>query len=265
VLVRTHAHAMLYDAGPRYSVESDAAQRVLLPLLRALGDLRLDRLVLSHRDSDHMGGAGSLLAGVRVDAVSSSLDAGQVQHDSPAVARWTRCESGQSWQWDGVRFDMLHPAASAYAKRLPANAMSCVLAVTDAAGTRMLLTGDIPAAQEQAIIERHGEALRAAVLFAPHHGSRTSSSESLLKAVQPRLAVVQAGWRNRFGHPAPEVLARYAQHSVRIVRTDHCGAWSWRSDGGHGRCEREASRRFWHHRGGTPGESAAASDEAAAE
>lgn len=265
VLVRTHAHALLYDAGPRYSVESDAGQRVLLPLLRALGDRRLDRLVLSHRDSDHIGGAGSLLAGVRVDAVSSSLDADQALRESPAVASWTRCESGQTWQWDGVRFDMLHPAASAYAMRLPTNAMSCVLAVTDAAGARMLLTGDIPAAQEQATINRHGEALRAVVLFAPHHGSRTSSSEPLLDAVQPRLAVVQAGWRNRFGHPAPEVLARYAQHGVRIVRTDHCGAWRWRSDDSHGRCEREASRRYWHHRPGRPGEGAAASDEPAAE
>ncbi len=90
--------------------------------------------------------------------------------------------------------------------------------------------------------------LRADVLIAPHHGSKTSSSAPFLDAVQPRVAVFQAGYRNRFGHPAPEVMARYRERGVAAHVTPACGAWLWLGDASDtGLCQREAVRRYWHH------------------
>jgi competence protein ComEC len=81
----------------------------------------------------------------------------------------------------------------------------------------------------------------------PHHGSQTSSSTVFLDAVAPRIAFVQAAYRSRFGHPAPGVLARYAERGVSMRRSDTCGAWTWTGQGP-GTCEREDARRYWHHR-----------------
>jgi competence protein ComEC len=111
-----------------------------------------------------------------------------------------------------------------------------------------LLTGDIEAAQEAALLQRHGERLSAEVLLVPHHGSRTSSTPPFIEAVQPRVAVVQAGYRSRFGHPAPAVEARYAGRAISFVRNDGCGAWTWPAAGAP-RCERQIARRYWHHPG----------------
>jgi competence protein ComEC len=119
-------------------------------------------------------------------------------------------------------------------------------------GASLLLTGDIEAAQEAALLQRAGPALRSSVMTAPHHGSRTSSTAAFLLAVQPQVAVVQAAYRSRFGHPAPEVLARYARRDIHVVRTDLCGAWTWASQGGalgSGQCERQRAKRYWHHQG----------------
>ena len=109
-----------------------------------------------------------------------------------------------------------------------------------------MLTGDIEAAQEAALVARHGLALRSQVLLVPHHGSRTSSTEVLVLAVAPGTALAQAGYRSRFGHPAPEVEARYRALGVELLRSDRCGAWSWDARGA-SRCERVAAARYWHH------------------
>ncbi|HEX6363770.1 MAG TPA: DNA internalization-related competence protein ComEC/Rec2, partial [Albitalea sp.] len=246
VLVRTHRHLLVYDAGPQYSRDNDAGQRVLLPLLRALGETRIDRLVLSHRDTDHVGGARALMEGVAVAEVWSSLEPGHPLLASPARA--TRCAAGQRWSWDGVRFEVLQPPGSAYEGAARPNALSCVLKV-EGDGGRVLLTGDIGREQEARLVSQHAERLPADVLLAPHHGSRTSSTPVFLDAVRPRVAVVQAGFRNRFGHPAPEVLDRYAERGIAVVATPACGAWRWPADAaGAGVCTRDAARRYWHHR-----------------
>jgi competence protein ComEC len=253
VLVRTQRQLLLYDTGPRYSPEADAGGRVLLPLLRALGETRVDHLVLSHRDADHVGGAATLLQGLPVTRISSSLEDG---HPLRAAAPHQPCVAGQDWTIDGVRFHFLHPLAGAAQTRIKPNALSCVLQVQAAQGGRIaLLAGDIEAAQERQLVQRAGAALKSDLLLVPHHGSRSSSTDTLLDTVQPRLAVVQAAWRSRFGHPAPEVLARYDMRGIEVFRSDHCGALRWRSDGGPPRCERVAARRYWRHPGATaPGE-----------
>ena len=105
--------------------------------------------------------------------------------------------------------------------------------------------------------ERQGDALRSTLLLAPHHGSKTSSTPEFLAAVQPELVLIQAGYRNRYGHPAAEVVARYQAlgesyvdaKRLEMIDTPHCGAFSWQSNLPHnGACARETGRRYWHHR-----------------
>jgi len=247
-LLRTHSHLLVYDAGPAYSRDSDAGQRVLLPLLRSRGEDRIDRLVLSHRDTDHTGGAASLLAGWPVGDLSSSLEDGHPLRDAGVPA--ARCASGQSWTWDGVRFEVLHPYADDYARPHKPNAISCVLRVVAANGRSALLAGDIERPQEGTLVERVGAGLRSDLLLVAHHGSRTSSRADFLDAVQPEVAVIQAGYRNRFGHPVPEVLARLHERDIVVATTPACGAWRWVSDrpAATGTCERDRVMRYWHHR-----------------
>ncbi|QHE87132.1 DNA internalization-related competence protein ComEC/Rec2 [Hydrogenophaga sp. BPS33] len=241
VLLRTAHHSLLYDTGPRYGAQPDAADagdRVVLPLLRALGE-RLDAVVVSHSDSDHAGGAATVQADQPQARWLSSFDA------DPA----RRCVAGQRWQWDGVDFEVLHPQPGDYAEngqgRLSSNAMSCVLRVSNGAHSAWL-GGDIDAAHEVRLaLARPDE--RATVMLAPHHGSQTSSSPVLLNTLQPRLVVVQSGYRNRFNHPAPVVLERYAQRQIPWVNSPACGAAAWRSAEPEAVvCQREVARRYWH-------------------
>ncbi len=248
VLVRTREHLLVYDAGPQYSRDSDAGQRVLLPLLRARGERHIDRLLLSHRDLDHVGGARALLNGLPVTDVLSSLEPA---HPLMTLApRRLRCEAGQAWDWDGVRFEVLRPLGADYARNLKSNAMSCVLRVVAAGGSQAsaLITGDIEHEQEQALVAGHGAALRSSVLIVAHHGSRTSSTPAFLAAVAPQTAIIQAGYRNRFAHPAPEVLGRLTERGIHTLSSPACGAWHWNSaQSTLGVCERGATRRYWRH------------------
>jgi competence protein ComEC len=258
VLVRTAAHTLVYDSGPRYGPESDAGHRVLVPLLRAL-DEKVDTLLLSHRDTDHTGGAVAVLQ-MQPDAVL--LSSIEESHELQAVRKAQRCVAGQRWQWDGVEFEILHPWAGDYDVPNRSNAMSCVLRISNGARTA-LLVGDIEQAQESRLVRtfapdrlgsdaapaRAGEALKADVLLVPHHGSKTSSSPAFLDAVQPSIALVQAGYRNRFGHPAQLVLERYRMRGVAVIDSPHCGAVLWQSGkAGDVACERELARRYWLHR-----------------
>ncbi len=249
VLVRTAHHALLYDTGPRFSRDSDAGHRVLVPLLRALG-VRLDTVVLSHRDSDHVGGALAVLAMQPQAALLSSIEA---NHELQAVRSARRCVAGQNWRWDGVDFMLLHPQPEDYAGAGKPNVLSCVLRITSQAGgadqrvRTALLAGDIEQPQEARLVAA-GAPLRADLLLVPHHGSKTSSSGEFLDAVAPRFALVQAGYRNRFGHPAAEPVARYETRNIQLVDSPHCGAATWRSWQPESvACQRSEGLRYWHH------------------
>ncbi|MDW8469841.1 MAG: DNA internalization-related competence protein ComEC/Rec2 [Burkholderiales bacterium] len=257
VLVRTAGRALLYDAGPAFGTASDYGERIVLPFLRAEGIGRLDALVLTHGDRDHIGGAASVLAALEVDRVLHSLSPeNPLLALAPAAAR---CTAGEAWTWDGVRFEMLHPAPGALDRR--ANNQSCVLKVSAGEGSAMLLTGDIEQAAESALLARESGRLRAEVLLVPHHGSRGSSSEPFLAAVAPAAAVASVGYRNRFGHPAPEVVERYARRGIALYRTDRGGAVSVRLGAGGARvdCERARRPRYWHDAACAPHNPAAAS------
>ena len=247
VLVQTAQHALLFDTGPRYSLESDAGNRVLLPLLKALG-VQLDTVVLSHRDMDHVGGAAAVLSQQPQAKLLSSLEP---QHALQQLRHSVRCEAGQRWEWDGVAFEVLQPQADAYeAQPAPkSNAMSCVLRISNGRRT-VLLTGDIEAPQERQMLADPDTAakLRADVLLVPHHGSKTSSTTEFLQAVQPLHALVQAGYRNRYGHPAKPVVARYQDLRIAMVLSPRCGAARWRSaEPQNVACMREDERHYWRH------------------
>jgi competence protein ComEC len=250
VLVQTHAHALLYDTGPRYNEVADAGDRIIAPMLRATGVTHLDGLIVSHQDSDHSGGALSLLQTVPVVWLASSLpgDNAIVRERLERGESAQQCRAGQRWRWDGVDFALLHPVEANYVNpKLKANDLSCVVRISNAAGSA-LLTGDIEARTEADLIRRDAALLRSDLLIVPHHGSRTSSTTAFIEAVAPRVAVFTPGYRNRFGHPRPEVVARYVDSGIRTYRTDYDGALTFAFAGDAElapRIERDVDRRYW--------------------
>ncbi len=252
VVVSTHAHALLYDAGPRYGDDADAGGRIIAPYLRAAGIRRVDAMVISHQDSDHSGGARTLLQTVPIEWIASSLPYESVivalrSGDGADPLGHLRCEAGQQWTWDGVRFTVLQPTPLHYRAAKPKpNDLSCVVRVDSAYGS-VLLTGDLEARGEAELVDK-GAPLAADVLVVPHHGSRTSSSVEFIGAVAPDVAVFTPGYRNRFGHPRPDIVERYALFGSALYRTDYDGAVTMRFAPGASRevrRERSESARYW--------------------
>lgn len=247
LLVETERHRLLYDTGPFYSPESDGASRVILPYLKARGIGSVDAVVISHNDNDHSGGALSVFEDIDVGWVSSSLAL-----DSPIVRAapgHRRCTAGQSWSWDGVDFEMLHPSPASYdsAKWKP-NARSCTLKIS-LGEQSVLLAGDIEAAQESALTEAVPDKLRASVLLAPHHGSGTSSTLPFLAAVRPEIALFQVGYRNRYRHPKQEIFDRYGALGIARLRSDDSGAVTLRIGAGLDYAAyRNEHARYWYGR-----------------
>ncbi|MNN00563.1 ComEC family competence protein [compost metagenome] len=235
VLVRTQHHTLLYDAGPAVRDGFDAGERVVVPSLRALGVKRLDRLVISHGDHDHAGGVPAVQATLPVTGL----------HAPPGLV-WqgaTDCVAGHAWEWDGVRFEFLHPVADFPYLR---NESSCVLKVGSRYGSA-LLTGDVGEVIERGLVKRARSALKADVVLLPHHGSGNSSSPGFVEATGARLALVSAGHGNRFAHPRREVVARWQRAGAEVLGTAGSGAvrvWLGRS-GLQLRERRIARSRWW--------------------
>lgn len=212
LIVRTHGHVLVYDAGARYPSGFDLGEAVVIPSLHALGMDRVDMLMISHGDNDHAGGAQAVAEAFPM----ASRYAGEPQRMPIPMAP---CATGQHWEWDGVRFDVLSPATS---NATTDNDRSCVLRISGSGGD-MLLTGDIDSDVESRIA-RQWQPGPPLVLQVPHHGSRTSSSPGFIAATRPAFAVVSTGWLNRFGHPRPEVMQRYADAGVPVLNTALEGA-----------------------------------------
>ena len=211
ILIRTRHHALLYDAGPRFR-DFDLGERVVLPALRKLNVETLDLMLLSHADADHAGGALAVARRLQVKQVISGDPPGL-----PAELNAQACESGRQWQWDGVSFQLWQ-----WADAQDSNQRSCVLQI-EANGERLLLTGDIDKHAERVLLQGP---LNVATqwLQAPHHGSRSSSSMALLKALKPDAVLISRGQGNSFGHPHPTVIARYRQQGLRIYDSAEHGA-----------------------------------------
>lgn len=234
VWVRTRSHRLLYDAGPASPGGFDAGERIVVPTLHALGEGTLDRVLLSHGDADHAGGAGA----VRQAFADPPLLAPQGALRGASTA----CAAGQRWQWDGVTFTVLHPAPGT---RYVGNESSCVLRVDTPHGA-VLLPGDIGARTEAQLLQAPAMLAARAVLV-PHHGSAGSSSAAWVRAVAPQLAVVSAGHGNRFGHPRAPVVARWQAAGAEVLNTANSGAVRiWLGAGGlQVREQRVFQPRWW--------------------
>ncbi len=247
MVVQTTSHDLLYDAGPRWTDQTDAGQRIVVPYLRATGAKR-GAMVVSHQDSDHAGGAASVLASAKLDWWMSSMSASAPEWPGAKKAvPFTRCEAGQKWDWDGVTFTVIHPHARAYATPRKSNDLSCVIRVQGAHGEAALLTGDVEAIAETELIAR-AENIKVDLLSMPHHGSRTSSTEAFIAKTAPQITIANAGYRNRFGHPRADVLARYEEKNVKVDRTDWHGAVRYfftEKKGWIAEKERVLRRRYW--------------------
>jgi competence protein ComEC len=223
ILIRTARHTLLYDTGPAFA-DSDAGERIVVPYLRATGVGELSGVIVSHDDSDHSGGLLSVLR---------DLPTGWLLHGLPAASPLLKtaptprhCQRGQHWQWDGVRFDILNPPATAYAESdRRDNDYSCVLKVSHG-GQSLLITGDGERRVELELLDQAlstGADISATVLVAGHHGSRTSSMAEFVEQVRPQIGVFTIGYRNRFGHPHPQVVARFRDQNAHILRSDTSG------------------------------------------
>ena len=210
-VVRTQHHTLVYDTGPWFSAHFDAGRAVVAPYLRQAGVQRMDILIVSHGDNDHLGGAASLREEIPADRVLSS-----VPERLPGASM---CSAPEAWEWDGVRFTLIHPAQVG----LRHNNNSCVLRIQSAYGS-LLLPGDIEREAEAMLVARVGAGLQSDVLVAPHHGSKTSSSEDFVAHTRPRIVLFPVGYRNRYHHPHPTVLERYGKLTPEMYDSPHQGA-----------------------------------------
>lgn len=241
VVVRTAHHTLLYDTGPRFGERFDAGAAVIVPYLRHLGIRQIDRLIISHGDSDHSGGADSVRQALRVVDLKRAPEPGE-------TLRAIHCQAGQSWNWDGVIFNVLYPF-NGFTDPARENDHSCVLSIhTGKHG--VLLSGDIEQSAELHLLRTAGDSLAVDLVVVPHHGSSTSSSEAFIEAIRPRLAWVSAGQGNRWGFPRPEVVERYRAAGAEIWTTADSGALEVTVEPVRGlvnpRRWRAAYHRYWH-------------------
>ncbi len=225
VVVRTSQHTLLYDAGPRFNTQSDAGSRIVVPYLRGEGVAKIDGFIVSHNDIDHSGGMQSVFALMPVRWFASSFSPDlTLLNQSQQPAKLMTCYAGQTWVWDEVKFEVLYPSASQYVNnKIKDNNRSCVVKVTSQFGS-LLLTGDIEAKAELALLNDEQLHLSADVMTVPHHGSKTSSSIDFIAAVNPIISVFTVGYLNRFRHPKPEILERYTEAHSALYRSDYNGA-----------------------------------------
>ncbi|MFC1750384.1 DNA internalization-related competence protein ComEC/Rec2 [Pseudomonadota bacterium] len=239
-VIQTREHVLVFDTGPRFSDSFDTGAAVVLPFLRHLGMRRIDMMVVSHGDNDHLGGAHSILEDMPVDRILTSAQ-GKLQPFESFP-----CRAGNGWQWDGVVFEILHPTDVLLKSE---NDNSCVLKVT-VDEVSLLMTGDIEHSAERQLVSRYQTSLSSDVLVVPHHGSKTSSTPEFINAVDPDWALIAVGYQNRFKLPNPEILERYRQKGITVLQSSRLGAVSFRVSL-HGISDPEGFRfsngRYWTH------------------
>ena len=258
VLIETKAHRLLYDAGPLTGKKDNAGERTLLPYFRGEGINHLDRLVISHKDADHIGGASTLIKTIQIESFL-----GVMPKNHPFMIELSKksipalpCQYGQEWRWDQVQFKVWHPGEEITFDpedhRGKPNENSCVLEVNNG-HTSFWLTGDIERRGEREHVQRLEEERyrhpHKVIVMAPHHGSKTSSSIEWLEALKPTAAFSQHGYLNRYGHPHPVVKTRYAKGEIPLLETTQTGAQIWHASANDLVVDlmRPLGKRLWHH------------------
>jgi competence protein ComEC len=239
VVIETNQHTLIYDAGAKYSEKFNMGDAVLKPYLRYKGTNDISMLLVSHGDNDHIGGANVLTNNYKIDRILTSVP------EKFDLYKAEMCQAEQKWHWDSVDFEILHPKPG---ELYEGNNSSCVLRVSSRFGS-VLLTGDIEKRAERNLINSYGTGLQADILQVPHHGSKTSSTEEFISAVSPKYAFIPAGYRNRFGFPKQDIIARYEALGIETRVSYKTGALSAKfSESGLQINEfRTSNRRFWHY------------------
>jgi len=237
MVIETPNSVTVYDTGPRYGTGFTAAQAVLLPFLRQRGIRRIDTLVISHADNDHIGGLQVLRDAFEINrTISSRLD---------KVVGAEECVAGQIWEHDQTTFSVISPQL-----QTPngSNNRSCVI-MLEHLGTKILLSGDIEKQVERFLVRRYKQQLKADVLLVPHQGSKTSSTAKFLDAVSPNLAMLAAGYKNHYGHPHAQVVNRYRIRDIDLLSTIESGSVLLKinSQGWAKVAYRQRYRRFWNY------------------
>jgi competence protein ComEC len=211
-IIQTKNHILLFDTGAKYASGFNLGDSVITPYLRAKHIHRLDKVIVSHGDNDHIGGLNHILQNFEVTEIVTSVP-NKIQEKTQ------QCQTGQKWQWDGVLFEILSPNKNSDFK---GNNASCVLKVSNQ-NYAILLTGDIEKKTERYLVKNLKEKLNSTVLISPHHGSNTSSTQAFLTAVSPKLIIVSSGFQNRFKHPSKKVMQRYQANNIAVLQTQCSG------------------------------------------
>ena len=212
VVIQTQHHNLVFDAGAKFSDKSDAGKNVVAPFLHHQGIKNIHKLIISHSDNDHIGGAKHLLNHFQVDSLLSSQQTGLPNSQT--------CLAGQSWQWDGISFTFLNPFPNQIGSK---NNLSCVLKVSNESHS-VLLSGDIEQQSERQLIDHYPQELKSTILVAPHHGSNTSSSSAFIKAVSAKIVLFPTGYLNRYHFPNKHVVQRYQESGATRYNTATHGA-----------------------------------------
>ena len=240
VVIQTQNHTLLYDTGPQLSARFDAGQAAVIPFLRSQSIDHVDKLIVGHGDNDHIGGANYVLQHIEVKDVITSVPGELSNYDARL------CVPNMSWQWGGVSFEMLHPNKRF---RGSENDRSCVLKIQTEHAS-VLIPGDIEKRAERHLVKHAAEQLDADILIAPHHGSATSSTSRFLDAVSPEVVLFATGYRNRYGFPKAEIIARYEDKNTAIFDTAVDGAITFKlnseNDQLHPNTFRSTNRYYWY-------------------
>ncbi|MCW8935730.1 MAG: DNA internalization-related competence protein ComEC/Rec2 [Gammaproteobacteria bacterium] len=212
VLIRTREKSLLYDTGAKFSKNFDIGEKVVVPYLKYIGLNQLNTLMISHGDNDHAGGVKSVLNKLGTQSILG--ESSYIKKELSTYKTANFCKAGQKWTWNAVNFEVLHPVLSY--KRL--NNRSCVLKVWNQHYS-LILPGDIESKAERDMLKNSADKLKTDILLVPHHGSNTSSSINWLEKTAPQVAIVSAGYRNRFGHPTDKVLKNYEIMTSRVLNT----------------------------------------------
>jgi competence protein ComEC len=259
VLVKQNEHAILYDTGAAYPSGFTLSEAVILPYLQYSAIDKLDKVILSHSDNDHAGGIKTLIENITIDEIISNdksiTDSKNVISTStkptPSNIAITNCNPSQSFTWQGLTFDILWPlpintADGTENTGKQKNDDSCVMLISDQQGNKLLLTGDISSKVEQQLLGLY-PSLSVDILQVPHHGSKTSSSQAFLSQLSPKVALVSAGYLNRWYMPVAEVKQRYHDGNITLLNSAELGQITITIDGNGIRTQSyvEDLRPFW--------------------
>ena len=223
---------VLIDGGPDQKIIGELSK--VMPFY----DRSLDVVMASHPHADHIAGLIEVLRRYDVDRI---IQAGE-EYRSPEFTTWRQAVADEHAQnidatagtvidlGDGATLAILYPFQSVGGTVTDKPHDDNVVAMLHYKQMRILFTGDMERPVEQTLIT-NGLSLNADVLKVGHHGSKTSSSESFLAAVQPQAAFIEVGKKNRYGHPSPVVLKRLENFSIPYYRTDTDGTMELTSDG----------------------------------